>query len=43
MEVNNRELALQAGLLMLLATTVVIGAGSFLLGFFPDFRRNPSR
>lgn len=35
MEVNNRELALQAGLLMLLVTTVVIGAGSFLLGFFP--------
>nr|WP_295710797.1 EAL domain-containing protein [uncultured Halomonas sp.] len=42
MEVNNRELALQAGLLMLLATTVVIGAGSFLLGFFPDFRQPQS-
>ena len=42
MEINNRELALQAGLLMLLATTVVIGAGSFLLGFFPDFRQPQS-
>ncbi len=37
MDVNNRELALQAGLLMLLVTTIVIGAGSFLLGFFFDF------
>lgn len=33
MDVNNRELALQSGLLMLLVTTTVIGAGGFLLGF----------
>ncbi|MBR9905994.1 MAG: hypothetical protein GYB15_20370, partial [Gammaproteobacteria bacterium] len=36
MDVNNRELALQAGLLMLLVATIVIGAGGFLMGFFPD-------
>ncbi|MGP9765676.1 EAL domain-containing protein [Halomonas sp. AOP13-D3-9] len=36
MDVNNRELALQAGLLMLLVATIVIGASGFLLGFFPD-------
>lgn len=36
MEVNNRELALQTGLLLLLVSTIVIGAGGFLLGFFPD-------
>lgn len=35
MEVNNRELALQTGLLLLLVSTVAIGAGGFLLSFFP--------
>lgn len=42
MDVNNRELALQAGLLMLLVTTILIGAGSFLLGFFPDLPQQSS-
>ena len=34
MDVNNRELALQTGLLLLLVSTVVIGAGGFILSFF---------
>ncbi|MBL1267867.1 MAG: EAL domain-containing protein [Halomonas sp.] len=42
MEVNNRELALQTGLLMLLVSTVLIGAGGFLLGFFPDVHQSQS-
>lgn len=42
MDINNRELALQAGLLILLVTTVVIGAGSFLLGFFPNLHQPQS-
>ncbi|HSP32506.1 MAG TPA: diguanylate cyclase, partial [Halomonas sp.] len=42
MDVNNRKLALQAGLLMLLVTTIVIGAGSFLLGFVPDVHQPQS-
>lgn len=42
MEVNNRELALQTGLLMLLVSTVVIGAGGFLLGFFPNVHQPQS-
>ncbi|TVP44179.1 MAG: EAL domain-containing protein [Halomonas sp.] len=42
MDINNRELALQAGLLILLVTTVLIGAGSFLLGFFPDLHQPQS-
>ncbi|WP_394424332.1 putative bifunctional diguanylate cyclase/phosphodiesterase [Vreelandella stevensii] len=35
MDVHNRELALQTGLLMLLATTVIIGGASLLLGVIP--------
>lgn len=42
MDVNNRALALQAGLLVLLVTTVVIGTGSFLLGFFPNLHQPQS-
>lgn len=43
MEVNNRELALQTGLLMLLVSTVMIGAGGFLLGFFTDVHQRTVR
>ncbi|UDM05993.1 EAL domain-containing protein [Halomonas sp. NyZ770] len=35
MDVHNRELALQTGLLMLLATTVIIGGASLLFGVIP--------
>lgn len=36
MDINNRELSLQAGLLMLLVTTIVIGAGGFVLDLFTN-------
>lgn len=42
MNVNNRELAFQAGLLMRLASTIVIGAGGFLLGYLPDVHQPQS-
>ncbi|WP_422102341.1 EAL domain-containing protein [Vreelandella sp.] len=35
MDVNNRELALQTGLLMLLTTTVIIGGASLVFGVTP--------
>ncbi|WP_404465800.1 putative bifunctional diguanylate cyclase/phosphodiesterase [Vreelandella aquamarina] len=35
MDVNNRELALQTGLLMLLTTTVIIGGASIVFGVAP--------
>ena len=35
MDVNNRELALQTGLLMLLTTTVIIGGASLIFGTVP--------
>ncbi|XQU09694.1 EAL domain-containing protein [Halomonas sp. LY9] len=36
MDVNNRELALQTGLLMLLTTTVIIGGASLVFGVTPS-------
>ena len=36
MDVNNRELALQTGLLMLLTTTVIIGGASLVFGVVPS-------